>query len=83
MNKEETTFKCEGKCHLRTQLSKSENESNPQKSTTVEESKLLLFQLSFEELKCDTPVESSIAFLTYDENLQERSPNSIFHPPKV
>jgi len=84
VNKDKVEMQCNGKCHLKKQLRKANNESSEQPLPTPTSSKTLeLTTLLFERtLQCLNPIQISKTIVFYIENYQTIYINSIFHPPK-
>lgn len=82
INKEEKSFQCDGKCHLKTQLEKADTSKAQNNATIVEENTLLLFHFLFKPL--------SIKVFRTNNNLVNQLAKeyyyiyfpTIFHPPK-
>ncbi|MAC95235.1 MAG: hypothetical protein CMC96_07020 [Flavobacteriales bacterium] len=82
VNKEETTFKCEGKCHLKTTLDKVDEESkSSNKTENIPQVQLLLFKVNFEKLKINALTKGVNLFSKYDNLYSFLTQIKFFHPP--
>jgi len=82
VNKAETTFSCEGKCHLKTQLNRAEKSKGEQDMQITEESRFLLFTQTKTDLPGETESSHSTGLSNYSNLYYYLYPSSIFHPPK-
>ncbi len=83
-NKDKPKMKCNGKCHLKKQLKKANDEPVEQSSPVPPSSKTEdLITLSYEKnLKCINPITINKSEVYYTENYQFKFYRKIFHPPK-
>jgi len=82
VNKEETTFKCEGKCHLKTTLDKVDEESkSSNKAENIPQVQLLLFNITFEKVKFNSSTNRVELLSYYDNSYSFLSQSELFHPP--
>ncbi len=82
INKEETKFKCEGKCHLKTQLEESEAPNPTKNANIIEEESLTLFHFNFQSIAVKNRFIPSSFFESYQLFYSFFFLNSIFHPPQ-
>lgn len=82
INKEETTFKCEGKCHLKTEIDKVDDEESKPFENSETEQKIQLFNSPLENFKISTLLFNKTALFFYSNvGLQGYIP-FIFKPPR-
>ena len=82
INKEETTFQCEGKCHLKVQLEKAENPKS--ESTPIsEENRITLFNCGFLPVEIQPLISNSKLFKIYQNKYQYLETHQLFRPPKA
>ena len=84
INKDKTEMQCNGKCYLKKQLRKANNEPSEQPLPTPTYSKAEdLTTLLFErKLRCLNPIIINKSEVHYIENYQFIFNRRIFHPPK-
>ena len=83
INKEETTFKCDGKCHLKTELNKADNQDQSPISNNSETKQITWFSILFKKLECKKQVTQEKSFGGTPIFKEQDYTSSIFHPPKV
>ena len=84
INKQETIFKCDGKCHLTTELTKAENQqSAPYSNKISEENSSTLFSIQFKKIKCKNLKKVDLSFDIYSDQKKDNYPNTYFRPPQV
>lgn len=84
INKEETTFRCDGKCHLSAELDKADEQSPTGEASTVnEERSLMLFHTYLSKLTLKPANRSATLNSNYINNYHYASAISIFRPPKA
>lgn len=83
INKEETTFKCDGKCHLKTELEKVDSEKEQPLHQSTTEEKLTLFAFSFRKTSIQNIEEQIMQFRPYQTNYTSQYHSSLFRPPCV
>lgn len=82
VNKEETTFKCEGKCHLKTTLVKVDEENkSSNKAEKIPQVQLLLFNVTFEKVKFSSSTYGVELLSYYENSYSFLSQTELFHPP--
>lgn len=82
VNKEETTFKCEGKCHLKTTLDKVDEENkSSNKAEKIPQVQLLLFNVTFEKVKFSSSTYGVELLSYYENSYSFLSQTELFHPP--
>ena len=82
INKEETSFQCDGKCHLKTQLEEADS-SNPKKNQLTEESRITLFNCVFTLLKAPQSLSEQKHRAVYNDLYLFLTEHTIFHPPRA
>ena len=82
VNKEETTFKCDGKCHLKTQLENSDLPNSQKEAKVIEENTSTLFHFSFQSIVVKNRFIPTTTFESYKISYSFFFLNKIFHPPK-
>ena len=82
INKEATTFECNGKCYLKTQLEKADTPKPVQKQLT-EESRIVLFNCSFSSITIQSIPSKDIFLKTYSILYHFCRKDKIFHPPEL
>lgn len=84
INKEETSFECDGKCHLKTTLDKvDKNSEGANKAENIPHIQLLLFQVNFSSLKLHQHTASRIIYSTFLNHYQYLFSSHLFHPPPI
>lgn len=83
VNKEETSFQCEGKCHLKTELNKADEQDEGPIAVHSENNHITWFNVVFEKLECAKPVLTNTDYALAPLLHEQGFINSIFHPPKV
>ena len=83
VNKEETTFKCDGKCHLKTELNNADEQDENPLAITSENNTITWFVVSFKTLECKKQIVENNPFAEAQIFKEQEYINSIFHPPKV
>ena len=74
-------MKCNGKCHLKKELQKSEShENNPIKFS--EDLQLVLYYSNTPALNQRTANVHKVIYLQYSDNILSDHYFSVFHPPK-
>jgi len=82
INKEETTFKCDGKCHLKSQFEKTQNHDPSGDTKIVEENTLILFSIHFKTLLLNYTNKAETYPFLYSTIYSFLYTNTIFPPPK-
>ncbi|MBL4710606.1 MAG: hypothetical protein JKY48_19435 [Flavobacteriales bacterium] len=81
INKEETTFTCDGKCHLKTELEKIDSEEEQAPNHTTAEEKLTLFAFSFQKKSIKNIDAHLLKFEPYQINYTSQYSSSLYRPP--
>jgi hypothetical protein len=82
VNKDETSFRCDGKCYLKKQLKEAEPKAKNEASTT-EENRITFFSLELSPLLLTAPTEKKETISFYQNLYSFLKEESIFHPPIV
>lgn len=84
INKDKPKLKCNGKCHLKKQLKKTEENEKAPLNSAIEKSTIELFSTQLfdyvfnaAECSCET------AFCIYTVPFYERHLTAVFHPPQT
>ena len=83
INKEEKSFQCDGKCHLKTQLEKSEEKIPFKDGKIVEEHSHPLYFSSASFLSLEPQVDQKQQLFFYQSLYSYKECPAIFHPPKA
>lgn len=83
VNKEETTFKCDGQCHLKTELKTADEQDENPLAVTSENNSITWYTIEFKTLECKKQVVKSTPFAEAPIVKEQEFINTIFHPPKV
>lgn len=83
INKEETAFKCDGKCYLKAELKKVDSEKEQPFHTSTTEEKLTLFAFSFQQSSITNNTAQLVLFKPYQTNYTSSYSSSLFRPPIV
>jgi len=83
VNKEETTFKCDGMCHLKTELNKAETQDQSPITNSSETNQITWFSIVFKKLECKKQSTQDIKFGVFPIIKEQDYSSPIFHPPKV
>jgi hypothetical protein len=81
INKEETSFECDGKCHLKTTLEKVDNEDTA-KGESIPQVQLLLFQIAFQKVELIKPSALNKINKKYFISYHFLFETGLFHPPQ-
>ncbi|MCB0802096.1 MAG: hypothetical protein HND54_13730 [Bacteroidetes bacterium] len=81
INKEVTTYSCDGKCHLKTQLEKADEPAS-NKPRVISEENILLFNFTFKELEILSPASKHISFNIIRNNYSYIFAQAVLDPPK-
>ena len=74
---------CQGKCHLKKQLEKADEEEQKQAPTNTKEKVEVLYSQNHSALFLFNPVTEEKSTTYYSFHLSEKHLHSVFHPPKV
>jgi hypothetical protein len=83
VDKEETTFKCAEKCHLKTELTKAENEDERPIDSASETNHITWFTLSIKKLESKSQMVQENHIALTPLFIKQEYTRSIFHSPKV
>ena len=83
INKEEVTFKCEGKCHLKTEPTKAKNQDESPITGASETNHNTSYTIAFKKLECKKQVVQDNPIALTPLFIEQEYTGSIFQPPKV
>lgn len=82
INKEKVEYSCEGKCHLMSQLEKSDQKSPSGDNHLIEENNFTLFSVHFKAILVSYKEKYTDHFSHYSTNYRYLLISNIFQPPK-
>ncbi len=83
INKEETAFKCDGMCHLKTELNKADSQDQSPITNNSETNQITWFGIAFKKIECKKQSITKNKFCLAPIIEDQKYSSSIFHPPKV
>ncbi len=83
INKEETKFQCDGKCHLKSQIKKAEGEDDKKSPKWVDENPFTSIEINFKKIQFSPLFKSDLKYFELVFQLPLANPNILGPPPKL